>query len=439
LAIGNRQCIVVAVEHSSGQLAGSVEEAARAFRLPSPADLAAMQALVRDGDAAERIRVAGDAGLLKDLAECFSQPTTDGAGPRRVDDLAEVVEALSASVEAMGVTDAKTIELRLRDAHIHRSDLPSVDMSWPVRLEHCVFHAPATFVGAQFAGAARFVGCTFHHEANFFAATFEAEAYFGGCTFVGQADFRGASFCGAVDFFQANYRDSIELRYATFANAATLNVYELRFRGSTALGGSFHLHLGQLRTGHWLGYRGRIAAEHNRDNRREMEAACEQYGELEANFAAQGSPDASATRDWCHYRYLDLHRQTQHGPWHPLRVLDWFFMKWCFGYGIFTKRILISGLFAIFFFALLYLTNGLGLPETAWSVHDVNERSIMTAGDVWERIGNAIYFSAVSFSTIGYGDLHPVHAAKFAGAFEGLLGVFIMSVFTVSFSRKILR
>ena len=37
------------------------------------------------------------------------------------------------------------------------------------------------------------------------------------------------------------------------------------------------------------------------------------------------------------------------------------------------------------------------------------------------------------------GDWHPLHWAKFAGALEGVLGVFIMALFTVSFARKLLR
>jgi len=60
-------------------------------------------------------------------------------------------------------------------------------------------------------------------------------------------------------------------------------------------------------------------------------------------------------------------------------------------------------------------------------------------GPWYVRLGNCLYFSAVTFATVGYGDLHPVHWARVAGAVEGLLGVFIMAVFTVAFARKIIR
>jgi hypothetical protein len=60
-------------------------------------------------------------------------------------------------------------------------------------------------------------------------------------------------------------------------------------------------------------------------------------------------------------------------------------------------------------------------------------------GPWWERLGNGLYFSVVTFATVGYGDWHPLNWARMAAAIEGLLGVFVQSVFTVSFARKILR
>ena len=52
---------------------------------------------------------------------------------------------------------------------------------------------------------------------------------------------------------------------------------------------------------------------------------------------------------------------------------------------------------------------------------------------------DCLFMVVITLTTIGYGDWHPCNWAKAAGALEGFLGVFVMSVFTVSFSRKILR
>jgi hypothetical protein len=200
------------------------------------------------------------------------------------------------------------------------------------------------------------------------------------------------------------------------------------------------MHLQQLRRGRWPRCGGRIIQERSASPRDQADA-CEQYGELEANFAAQGSPDAAAARDWCHYRYMDLRRRTQFGRWDPRRFLDWAFLKWCFGYGTITRRILYTAVVLIFLFGAAYATNGFGLPERLWAVQygGEGERFVLSHLPWPDRLANAMYFSAVTFATVGYGDWYPLHWAKLAGATEGVLGVFVMAVFTVSFARKLLR
>jgi hypothetical protein len=53
--------------------------------------------------------------------------------------------------------------------------------------------------------------------------------------------------------------------------------------------------------------------------------------------------------------------------------------------------------------------------------------------------GNCVYYSAITFFTIGYGDYFAEGYLKPFAAFEGFTGVFLMSYFTVAFVRKILR
>ena len=420
------------------------------LELPCEQDLAAIRALAegRGQDPWKTAQAAGRGGLLKDLA-CFFAGASGRSGSlarRRVQDLGELIDRFGETALALGFDpcppgppSAPVPELRLRECRIDRC-ASSAEVHWPVKFEHCVWPAPATFMGVHFLASVSFVGATFLSAANFFAVTFQGDAFFGGACFLGEADFRGASFQGEVSFLRADFRQSLELKYAEFLPTSTLNIHELRFRGSAALAGGLSLRCTQIRTGRWPRFRGRIAGEHS-SNVRELALACEQYGELAANFAAQGSPDAADAQEWCHYRYMDLRRRSHRRRFHPVRMLDWLFLKWCFGYGLHTKRILITGLVAIFLFASLYFTNGLGLPPGQWGVIDGASppNSIAHVGPWYVRLGNALYFSAITFTTIGYGDLHPVHWAKLAGAIEGVLGVFLMAVFTVSFARKMLR
>lgn len=51
----------------------------------------------------------------------------------------------------------------------------------------------------------------------------------------------------------------------------------------------------------------------------------------------------------------------------------------------------------------------------------------------------ALYFSVITFSTVGYGDISPTGLSKGIAMFEALCGMFVMSLFVVGLSRKYLR
>ncbi|MDA0129592.1 ion channel [Vibrio sp. MarTm2] len=52
---------------------------------------------------------------------------------------------------------------------------------------------------------------------------------------------------------------------------------------------------------------------------------------------------------------------------------------------------------------------------------------------------NSLYFSVVTFTTLGYGDISPVGVARFIAAFEAFLGSFTMALFVVVFVKKMTR
>jgi len=55
------------------------------------------------------------------------------------------------------------------------------------------------------------------------------------------------------------------------------------------------------------------------------------------------------------------------------------------------------------------------------------------------NVSDAIYFSVITFSTVGFGDVTAVGLTKVVVMFESLSGIFIMPLFIVGFSRKYLR
>jgi Ion channel len=51
----------------------------------------------------------------------------------------------------------------------------------------------------------------------------------------------------------------------------------------------------------------------------------------------------------------------------------------------------------------------------------------------------ALYFSSISYSTVGYSDTHIAHQWRLVGAFESVLGIFLLGWSTAFFFRMIGR
>ncbi|MEM7816992.1 MAG: ion channel [Candidatus Aenigmatarchaeota archaeon] len=54
-------------------------------------------------------------------------------------------------------------------------------------------------------------------------------------------------------------------------------------------------------------------------------------------------------------------------------------------------------------------------------------------------LSQALYFSTITFTTVGYGDFTPVGINKFIAVLEALSGLIIVPIFIIGFSRKYLR
>ncbi len=108
------------------------------------------------------------------------------------------------------------------------------------------------------------------------------------------------------------------------------------------------------------------------------------------------------------------------------RILAWLaltFSSIIWGHGERPSRTAVSGLTMIFASALIY-TGGYLARE-----------GIVFKPDFFD----ALYFSVITFSTVGYGDIIAVGANKVVVMLEAMSGLFVMSIFIVGLSRKYLR
>lgn len=117
---------------------------------------------------------------------------------------------------------------------------------------------------------------------------------------------------------------------------------------------------------------------------------------------------------------------------------NYYFQKYVFDfigrYATAPTRVLANvfvtvAVFGVFYFFITTFFPGWG------HVASTLPAELNHSGEFW----NCIYYSAITFFTIGYGDYFANGYLKIFAVMEGFTGVFFMSYFTVAFVRKILR
>ena len=96
------------------------------------------------------------------------------------------------------------------------------------------------------------------------------------------------------------------------------------------------------------------------------------------------------------------------------------------GYGTKISNILLSCFISVIAFGFVYLS------------------AFANAADTTRAFLKAMYFSTITFLTIGYGDLSPMNTGftdlqTFCTGLEGFMGLLLMSMVTVVVVRKVLR
>jgi hypothetical protein len=103
-------------------------------------------------------------------------------------------------------------------------------------------------------------------------------------------------------------------------------------------------------------------------------------------------------------------------------------------YATAPTRVILNSIFTVFVFGIIYY-----ISTTCVRSFGTLESTLPKDLNQFQEFWNSIYYSAITFFTIGYGDYFPAGGLKLVAAFEGFSGVFLMSYFTVAFVRKILR
>ncbi len=151
---------------------------------------------------------------------------------------------------------------------------------------------------------------------------------------------------------------------------------------------------------------------YSRQNPPDYNKALDVYHDLKNTYRRMGNSDAAS------YYYeleMDCKRQTSSGSQKIWLTLLWLIC----GYGERPMRTFVSFLCTILCFTSIYVLDGGPTPDT-------------------NNFPEALYFSVVTFTSLGYGDISPVGISRFFAAMEALIGVFMISLFVVVFTRKMI-
>ena len=107
-------------------------------------------------------------------------------------------------------------------------------------------------------------------------------------------------------------------------------------------------------------------------------------------------------------------------------------------YGESAQHALYSWGFVIFVFGIFYAMSGIFARNNLLGL--CGQFDILTStGSIFSisnSLFNCMYFSAVTFTTLGFGDFHPDKLTKLYAALEACIGAIMMALFVLSFARR---
>jgi hypothetical protein len=150
-------------------------------------------------------------------------------------------------------------------------------------------------------------------------------------------------------------------------------------------------------------------------------SASEAYRNLKQYFIAHGRYDDSS---WASFKEKQLERKYLFEN-KKIAYLPSLLMAILCGYGEKPYRVIISSISIVFIYSLIYgLLNALNIPEG----------SNLLSLKAWDYI----YFSIVTFTTLGFGDLTPkmIPLFQMLTGSEAFIGAFMMGLFVFTLARK---
>lgn len=119
------------------------------------------------------------------------------------------------------------------------------------------------------------------------------------------------------------------------------------------------------------------------------------------------------------------------------------FLKYSCNYGESPLSWLLISIAVMLISAVVYSIGDVSIDWSCWNISFNSpigpSEGEYTEGFVYKHMINPLYFSLVTFTTLGYGDFKPEPWLRLIASTEALLGAILISGFIVLFSRKLIR
>jgi hypothetical protein len=104
------------------------------------------------------------------------------------------------------------------------------------------------------------------------------------------------------------------------------------------------------------------------------------------------------------------------------------------GYGESPVSVIFFSLSVILFFGVLFFLFGIQGTDAI-----IRYTPHLPLSETIHDLGDCLYFSVVTFTTVGYGDIYPIGITRFFATLEAFAGSFILALFVVVFVNKMTR